>query len=206
MNNFESSLDGLLRTASEHLKAGRKEEAREVLREALALDRNNLATWELLWRAAYTTEEELLSVKRILSIDPKHVEAKKRLAVLEPAGFKRSNSQPLSGTSTRRPASRKRRQQASTLLLLLGALVSVVCLSITGFALYRGGYVPFLFSSNLTATALAARNASCQALIDRTIQASDSYCKLMQCTYFLSCRWSKFFLRYSQYFSKISST
>jgi len=61
-------------------------------------------------------------------------------------------------------------------LLLLGAFVAVVCVSITGLALYRGGYIPFLFSSNLTATAMAARNASCQALIDRTIQASDSFC------------------------------
>jgi len=178
MNNFdfESSLDGLLRDAAEHLNAGRKDEAREVLQEALVLDRNNLATWELLWRAAYTPEEELFSVKRILSIDPKHAAAKKRLAALQSAGVRRSDSQPLSRTPSRRPASRKRRQQASTLLLLLGSFIFVVCVGITGFALYRGGYVPFGFSSNLTATALAARNASCQALIDRTIQASDSYC------------------------------
>jgi hypothetical protein len=59
---------------------------------------------------------------------------------------------------------------------MLGALVAVVCLSSMGFALYRGGYIPFLFSSNLTATALAEKNASCQALIDRTIQASDGFC------------------------------
>jgi hypothetical protein len=45
-----------------------------------------------------------------------------------------------------------------------------------GLALYRGGYIPFLFSSNSTATAMAERNAACQALIDRTIQASDNYC------------------------------
>ena len=175
MNNFDSSLDGLLQAASEHLNAGRKKEARKVLREALDMDRNNLATWELLWRAAYSIDEEVFSLKRILSINPKHAAARQRLAVLQPAGVKKSNSQPLSRTSPKRP-SRKRRQQASTLLLLLGALVAVVCVSITGFALYRGGYVPFGLSSNLTATALAERNASCQALIDRTIQASDSFC------------------------------
>jgi hypothetical protein len=58
----------------------------------------------------------------------------------------------------------------------LGGLVAVVCVSITGLALYRGGYIPFGFSSNMTATAMAERNASCQALIDRTIQASDNFC------------------------------
>src|SRR5215510_3915499 len=116
--NFESSLDELLRHASEHLKAGRKDEAREVLREALALDRNNLPTWELLWQAAYTPEEELSSVKHILSIDPKHAAAKKRLAALQSAGVRKSNSQPLTRTTSRRPASRRGRQQASTLLLL----------------------------------------------------------------------------------------
>lgn len=176
MNNFGTSLDTLLHDAAEHLNAGRKAEARKVLREALDMDRNNLATWELLWHAAYSIDEEVFSLKRILRIDPKHAAARKRLAVLQPAGVTKSDSQPLSRTTSRRPDSRRNRRQAGTLLLLLGALVAVVCVSSTGLALYRGGYVPFLFSSNLTATALAERNASCQALIDRAIQASDSYC------------------------------
>ncbi len=176
MNRFETSLSKLLREAAQHLDAGRKDAARDVLREALDLDRNNLTTWELLWRAAYNPDEELSSVKHILKIDPHHAAAKKRLLELQPDGLKKSNSQPLSRKSSKRPASRKRRQQASTLLLLLGALILIVCVSITGLALYRGGYIPFLFSSNLTATAMAEKNASCQALIDRTIQASDNYC------------------------------
>lgn len=175
MKNFNRSLDKLLCDAEEHLDAGRKEAARDVLREALNLDRNNLMTWELLWRAANNQEEELYSLKRILSIDPKHGAARNRLAALQPAGTTKINSQPLSRT-TRRPAMRKKRQQAGTLLLLLGAFISVVCVGVVGLALYRGGYVPFLFSSNITATAMAERNASCQALIDRTIQASDNYC------------------------------
>src|SRR5215204_288858 len=176
MNNLESSLSKLLRDAAEYLNAGQKAAARDVLQEALSLDRNNLATWELLWRAAYNVEEELFSLKRILSINPKHAAAKDRMSALQPAGV-RMDSQPISRPITsRRPASRKRRQQASTLLLLLGGLVAVVCISITGLALYRGGYIPFGFSSNMTATAMADRNASCQALIDRTIQASDNFC------------------------------
>ena len=176
MNFFESSLDKLQNEAANLLKAGRKDEAREVLRQALELDRGNLPTWELLWHAAYTKEEELSSVKHILQIDPRHVAAKKRMGELQAAGVKKSNSQPLPRTSAKRPTSRRNRQQASTLLLLLGGFILVLCVGITGLALIRGGYVPFLFASNLTATAISERNASCQMLIDRTIQASDNFC------------------------------
>ena len=49
-------------------------------------------------------------------------------------------------------------------------------MSVTGLALYRSGYIPIGPASNLTATALAQRSASCQALIDRTIQASGNFC------------------------------
>jgi len=176
MNNFDNSLSKLLRDASEHLNAGRKEVARELLREALELDRNHLATWELLWRAANNRDEELSSVKHILKINPRHVAAKKRLGELQPVGATKIDSQPLARKTGKRPTSRRKREQGSALLLLLGGLIAILCVSATGLALYRGGYVPFLFSSNLTATALAEKNASCQALIDRTIQASDSYC------------------------------
>jgi len=176
MRNFDISLNSMHKDAAEHLNAGRKQEAREVLREALALDSNNLKTWELLWRAAYNLEEEVTSLKRILRLNPRHAAAKKRLAELQPAGATKIDSQPLARKTTPRPASRRRRQQAGTLLLLLGGLFVVVCLSVTGLALYRGGYLPFLLSSNLTATAMAERNAACQALIDRTIQASDNFC------------------------------
>ncbi|MEP7136832.1 MAG: hypothetical protein ABI904_18050 [Chloroflexota bacterium] len=178
MNNFDNSLDTLLRTATEYLKAGQKQEARDVLQDALAIDRNNLTTWELLWRAAYNLEEEVFSLKRILAINPRHAAAKKRFAELQPMGVgtKRGDSQPLSRRTTQRPAVRAKNRQTTTLLLLLGFLVSIVCLSVAGFALLRGGYVPFAFSSNRTATAVAEKNASCQMLIEKAIQASGSYC------------------------------
>ena len=51
-----------------------------------------------------------------------------------------------------------------------------MCVGIVGFALYLGGFNPFIFPFSLTATALAQRNASCQALIERAIQSSDSFC------------------------------
>jgi hypothetical protein len=60
--------------------------------------------------------------------------------------------------------------------LFFGALTALICVSITAFALYRGGFIPFALSSSLTATAIARNNASCQALIDRALQASGNSC------------------------------
>jgi hypothetical protein len=62
------------------------------------------------------------------------------------------------------------------LYLFLGALAALICVSITGFALYYGGFVPVGISSRITATALAQNNASCQVLIDRALQASGNSC------------------------------
>jgi len=77
--------------------------------------------------------------------------------------------------SPKRSASRRKRQE-EILLVSLGVLFSFICVSITAFALYFGGYNPLVFPFHLTATAISQRNASCQALIDKAIQASDSYC------------------------------
>jgi hypothetical protein len=185
MNTFGGSLDEKLRDAAELLKAGQKKEARQLLREALSMDRNNLATWELLWRAAYNIEEELRCLKRILAINPNHKEARQRFASLRPAdvGAAERDSQPLTTSSQvssretfKRSSSRRKKQQSSILLLFLGSLVTIVCASVTGFALYRGGYVPLGAPSARTATALAEKNASCQVLIDKAIQASGSFC------------------------------
>ncbi|MDX1377504.1 MAG: hypothetical protein R3307_01545 [Anaerolineales bacterium] len=81
-----------------------------------------------------------------------------------------------SRSPSRRASSRRKRRQSSYLYLLLGAFIAFVCVSITGFALFRSGLVPFGLSSSLTATAIARNNASCQALIDKAIQASGSFC------------------------------
>ena len=51
-----------------------------------------------------------------------------------------------------------------------------MCVIIAGSALYIGGFNPFVLPSGLTATVIAQNNASCQALIDRAIQASGNSC------------------------------
>ena len=75
----------------------------------------------------------------------------------------------------KRPSSRRKRQE-SIFVLLFGAFLSFICVGIVGFALYLGGYNPFVLPFNLTATALSQRNASCQVLINKAIQSSDSFC------------------------------
>ncbi|HSG43695.1 MAG TPA: hypothetical protein VLA72_11120 [Anaerolineales bacterium] len=65
---------------------------------------------------------------------------------------------------------------SSFLFVLLGAFIACIFVSVTGFALFRGGYIPSSLSSSLTGTAIAQNSANCQALIDRAIQASGSYC------------------------------
>ncbi len=65
---------------------------------------------------------------------------------------------------------------SSFLFLLMGAFIACIFVSVTGFALYRGGYIPSGLSSSLTGTAMAQNSASCQLLIDRAIQASGNYC------------------------------
>jgi hypothetical protein len=54
-------------------------------------------------------------------------------------------------------------------------LLAMLCLGLGGFSLYRTGYFPFL-TTNITATAIAAENASCRILIEKAIQASGEYC------------------------------
>lgn len=60
--------------------------------------------------------------------------------------------------------------------MLFGVFLSFLCAGILGFALYLGGFNPFVLPFSLTATALAERNASCQVVINKAIQSSDSFC------------------------------
>jgi hypothetical protein len=76
--------------------------------------------------------------------------------------------------ATRR--SSRRKKQEAIFIVLLGAALTFLCAASVGFALYLGGFNPLVFPFQLTATAISQKNASCQALIDRAIQASGDYC------------------------------
>lgn len=167
VDNFSNSQDEKLRDAAQYLSAGQTLDARKLLREVLSNDRNNLEGWELLLQVSNNTKEEVFCLNRILEIDPDHATARQRLNKIQSV----SRSKPASRTTPR-----KKRQQSTILFLMLGAFIAATCVSIGGFALYRGGYIPFAPPSDRTATAIAQKNTSCQLLIDQAIQASGSYC------------------------------
>src|SRR5690242_3624960 len=77
------------------------------------------------------------------------------------------------GTSAPRRKKNRGSDVALFLFLLLGP---TLCAGILGLVFVRAGYVPFLFSSNQTATAQAEKSASCRALIERAMQASQAFC------------------------------
>ena len=81
-----------------------------------------------------------------------------------------------SSRGTPRRSSRRRKGEPGCLYVFLGGLTALICVSITAFALFRRGLIPFGLSSSLTATAIAQNNASCQILIDRALQASGNAC------------------------------
>ena len=71
---------------------------------------------------------------------------------------------------------RGKNRQLDIFLFWFFLLFPTVCLGSCGFVLYSTGYLAPLFSVNLTATAFAQKNSGCQALIQKAIQASDSFC------------------------------
>ncbi|HET7143337.1 MAG TPA: hypothetical protein VFI68_04880, partial [Anaerolineales bacterium] len=80
-------------------------------------------------------------------------------------------------SSPGRPSPRRGKKRRSDLLLFLFfLLLPTVCAGVLGFVFYRAGYIPGLFSSGLTATVVAQNNASCQALIEKAMETSNSYC------------------------------
>lgn len=184
-----NSVDAKLRQITKLIDAGQKKEARRLLHEVLLVDNNNLDAWELLWQVVYNVKEEMICLNHILGINPNHASAQRRMNDIRLGGeaasaagetFKTSPFLPEYSTplaSSRNPPPRRRKKrQSNDLLLLFLLFFPTVCVGALGFAAYRAGYIPYFFSSNLTATAIAQNNASCRALIEKAMQATDSFC------------------------------
>ena len=78
--------------------------------------------------------------------------------------------------SGRTPSRRSKNRQIDLLLFWFFLLFPTVCAGSCGFVLYSTGFIPPLFPVSLTATAFAQKNTNCQALIEKAMQASDSFC------------------------------
>jgi hypothetical protein len=180
-----NSADSKLRKITEMLDSGQIKEARAQLRELLLADRNHLAAWELLWkRGTYNVKEEQTALNNILRIKPDHKAARQRLEDIRSAdqspsfssGIYSDTSQ-LGGAFYAPPDRKKKKKTSDIALFFIFLLIPVVCLGVSGLGFYQAGYLDkYLFASQLTATAMAERNAACQQVIQRAMNASGQYC------------------------------
>ena len=175
MRGAEIPIEDKLHQAAQLVKAGRKKEARPLLREVLAVDPDNLHAWELLFQATYTAEEEVYCLQHILSLKPDHPWAKSRLAAINHSSSAHPRS-PLTETgplntrptSAPRPASKPpagRKPARRTWLPIAVGVSSLACIGLVAFIILRSG----IFSN-------AFHESSCQALIDRAMQAAGNSC------------------------------
>ncbi len=191
MSSPEQSVEGKLLTAAELIKGGRKKEARQLLREVLVVDQNNLFAWELLTSATLTPEEEIYCLNRILNLRPNHPWARQRLAVLSPGDplknpdlrlNQMTEAKPAASTPVRQPlpahSSQPRKRQSRSAWWFAGALAASVLVGIllAGIILFNAGAFSPVHSADLTASALAGYQSSCQALIQKAMQASGNFC------------------------------
>lgn len=73
-----------IRRAAELIKQGEKGQAGQILRGVLRQDQNNAQGWWLLSLTQEDQDKAVRCLERVLSIDPNHAGAKKRLAKLRP--------------------------------------------------------------------------------------------------------------------------
>jgi len=177
-----------LTQAAEEIKAGRKKEARTLLRDVLVNDINNLEAWELLVEAAFNPDEEIYCLNRILNIRPNHPWAAERLAALKPPSRSTPAFYPESSPATA-PAGRvkenkikkekkikeKKKKSYRGLFLVAFAFFYLLCLGLITSTLSGIGYF-YDPSGAETSTAIAEHNSACQNLIQRAIQVSGDFC------------------------------
>ncbi len=77
-----SEVSDLIREGVAALKAGRRDEARELLVRATDLDQMNVSAWLWLSAAVDTVEEQRICLENVLTIDPHNERARKGLRLL----------------------------------------------------------------------------------------------------------------------------
>ena len=188
-----SSAGSKLGKAGEYLKAGRKKDARQLLRELLIEDAHNLSAWELLFEATYDAEEQIYCLNHILNLSPNHPWARKKLETIKAAGSSQNiltgasaglKTGPLIPETQPSPlpspppskAQPERKKRPALLIPAAVALSALVCIGLVLILLNRSGILSGASPADRTATALANQGGGCQALIERAIQASGDYC------------------------------
>jgi hypothetical protein len=162
------------------------------LGEVLMNNQDNLLAWELLFHVAHSPEEQTFCLRTILRLRPDHPWARQQLAalttpavvatqVLSEANPPRPGPAPLrtppgSGGGTPK-IPQKRKKPARFLLIAAIVFVALVCVGMVGIVVARVDYLYSTSRADLAATALAASDKNCQALIQQAVQASGSSCQ-----------------------------
>ncbi|MEW6093842.1 MAG: hypothetical protein AB1531_07760 [Chloroflexota bacterium] len=192
MSDLSNPIELKLQEAARFIKAGQKNQARQLLRDILISDYDCLKAWELLVYATYNIKEEAYCLERILALRPDHPWARQLLdAINQPAQTKQAvqedktplpKSEPSTAKSTpapspaqqmRPPKTQPRRSRMAPLLLGMAIICSV---SVLGFFLFVTGLPLSMASVQQTRTAIANRQVVCHELIQRALEASEDYC------------------------------
>ena len=192
MTSSDNPAEDKLRQVAEFIRTERQNDARLLLREVLIADRNNLLAWELLFHVAQNQEEKTYCLRAILALRPDHPWARQKLAEINLAAEvstqvlaeanppllgsapARTQSAP-SGVTLKKPG--KKKKPSRFLLAAAIVMVGLVCVGLAGFAIDRVGVLSRTSPADLTATAFAAHDKTCEALIQQAVQASGSYCQ-----------------------------
>ena len=174
------------------IKAGEQEEARALLGEVLMNNQDNLLAWELLFHVAHSPEEQTFCLRTILRLRPDHPWARQQLAEITSAaevatqvlseanpplpGPAPARTSPGSGAVTLKKPEKKKKP-ARSLMVAAIVFVALVCVGMVGIVVARVDFLSRASRADLAATALAANDTNCQALIQQAVQASGSSCQ-----------------------------
>ncbi|MFH2103907.1 MAG: hypothetical protein ABIJ39_11200 [Chloroflexota bacterium] len=187
MSNIPNSNDKLSRAANA-IKDGRRNHARQLIREVLIEEPKNLSAWELLLEVTETVEEEHFCLKTIIDLSPNHPWARNRLdpnvsdratsSRLPSGSFSPRRQPPQTGAPLLKQEKNedRRKRSALPLFLIIFALFGLIAIVYLGIAIYRSGYLSFSSSPYATTVMLIEPTPDCQLIVDRAILLSGDAC------------------------------
>jgi hypothetical protein len=190
MSDPYGSSESKLRQAAELIQGGHKDEARQLLRDILVADPNNLPAWELLSYATHNIKEETYCMERILALRPDHGRARQRLAEIRsglpaagtpaqeqvrPAQAETPPNKPLPTPPPVRKAKKRKRKMAP---ILLSATIFVELVAL-GLVIYFFGILPSNTSGQGTQTVAAGNDVRCEEIIARALELAGEACNSM---------------------------
>jgi hypothetical protein len=189
MSGRDNSSRTVLHKASKLVKAGKKIQARQILRNLLLDDLDNLEAWQLLAQVSEHSEERAFSKQQISRLTPKQEKISRSESireqllqpVMQPVDVQDSKKSPPLWTAEilpeqEFPPDEEKRVRKRSLAPVWIGMFALACLGLWGLALLTSGFLPIGSTGNLTATAMAQNNAYCAALVQNALDASGEFC------------------------------